>query len=76
MKFSKSAKIGLTGLALGTVLIAAPPQPVFAATTTPIDLLVTETGKLPGVFDKVVPVAIASTVFAIGAVLIKRIAFS
>lgn len=63
-----------TLLVTGVVAIA---QPSFAVTIVgPIDQLKLETAKVQGVFDLVVPTAVASTVFAIGAVLLKRVAFS
>lgn len=46
------------------------------ADDSPIDVLKTETGKVTGIFDSLVAPAVGSTVFAIGAVLVKRIAFS
>jgi hypothetical protein len=41
-----------------------------------IDRLETDVNKVQGIYDNIVPVAVGSTVFGIGAILIKRIAFS
>lgn len=62
---------------LAAVSIALLPMAAFAeGTVTPVDTLKTETGKLTTVYDSVIPVAVGSLVFSIGAVLVKRIAFS
>lgn len=60
---------------LAFVLVLAP-SVAFAADTTPVDTLKTETGKLTGVYDAVVPLAIGSSVFSIGMLLLKRVAFA
>jgi uncharacterized membrane protein YedE/YeeE len=46
------------------------------ASTGAIDQLKTDTAKVAGIYDDIVPVAVGSTVFGIGAILVKRIAFS
>lgn len=46
------------------------------ADITAVDDLKTETTKVAGIYNDVLPVAIGSTVFGIGAILVKRIAFS
>jgi hypothetical protein len=71
--FSKAA---LASLVVGSSFFLAV-SPSFAATvTSPIDDLKVETDKVAGIFDALVAPAVGSTVFAIGAVLVKRIAFS
>lgn len=75
IKLSNGLKAGVAGLIVGLTLASA--QPSFALTVAgPIDQLKLESAKVAGVFDLVVPTAVASTVFAIGAALLKRVAFS
>lgn len=67
-------KYGLVGgTAAGLTLVAM--QPV-SAQTTPIDDMATEVAKVDGIADAVIPLAIASVVFGVGALIIKRFAYS
>ena len=72
MKNKLSTVVAGSVLALGVVAIA----PKVNAQTTPVDQLKTEVNKLSDVYDQVLPVAIGAMAFSIGAVIIKRIAFS
>lgn len=71
--FKKYRNQVLTALSFGVLLLSS--QSAFAATTA-VDDLKTEADKLDDVYAAVVPMAVASIVFSIGAMLIKRIAFA
>lgn len=75
-KKNNFAKVALASLVVGSSLFLAVSPSFAATTTTPIDDLAIEVNKVDGIFDALVGPAVASTVFAIGAVLVKRIAFS
>lgn len=47
-----------------------------AQAQTAIDELKTEADKVTTITDAVLPVAVSTTVFSVGAVMLKRIAFS
>lgn len=68
----------LTSLALASVAVVAVAGASLATQEppTPIDVLKTEAAKVTGVFDDVKSPAIWSTVFGIGALLVKRVAYS
>ena len=68
------AKYGLVGAGLTGAVVTS--QPVFAQTTTPIDDMSTEIAKVDGIADAVIPLAIATVVFGIGALIVKRFAYS
>jgi hypothetical protein len=74
-KFLNKSALNLAGGASLLVTSLALTSPVLAQ-TTPVDQLETETEKLNDVYDSIVPVAVGAAVFAIGMILIKRIAFS
>lgn len=75
-KRSRVIKFCLAAAAVSASVMMAV-SPAFAEeSTSPIDELKTETAKVGGIFDALVGPAVGSTVFAIGAVLVKRIAFS
>lgn len=56
-----------------TLSVAAIPA---IANATPVDDLKSEMTKMEGIYEKVLPVAIGSMAFSIGAAIIKRVAFS
>lgn len=71
----EKAKYGLIGSAgAGAVLVAS--QPVNAQATTPIQDMATEVALVTGIADAVIPLAIGTTVFAVGALIVKRFAFA
>lgn len=71
----EKAKYGLIA-AGGAGMALTATQPVNAQATTPIQDMATEVALVTGIADAVIPLAIGTTVFAIGAVIVKRFAFS
>jgi hypothetical protein len=69
---SKLALAAAPVLLAGGLFLSSP----VGATTTAVDKLSTEAEKVAGIYDDIVPVAVGSIVFSIGAMLVKRIAFS
>lgn len=61
---------------VAAVALTLCPLAAFAEGTTAVDQLKTEAAKVSGIYDDVVPVAVGSIVFSIGAIIIKRVAFS
>ena len=70
----EKAKYGLVAAGTGSALLIAS-QPV-SAQTSPIEDMATEVALVTGIADAVIPLAIGTTVFAIGAEIVKRFAFS
>lgn len=64
-------KIAL-GLCSSTLILGS----AFTAQATPVDDLVTETDKLEGIYDTVLPVAVGAMAFAMGAGILKRVAYA
>ncbi len=73
MKIS-TKKILFGAIILGNLIV--PVESLAQDATSPVDELETEVAKLDDIYDDVLPVAIGSMAFSIGAVIIKRIAFS
>lgn len=71
---SQTKKILIGAIILGS--LALPVKSFAQDSNSPIDELETEVAKLDDIYDDVLPVAIGSMAFSIGAVIIKRIAFS
>ncbi len=46
------------------------------AAATAVDDLKTETDKISGIYDKVLPTVVGATVFSMGATVLKRVIFS
>lgn len=76
MSISKKVASGV-GLTLGgLVLSLGIAASAHAEGTTAIDELETEAAKVTGVYDSVLPLAIGSSIFGVGMVMLKRIAFA
>lgn len=77
MAISVTKKQALSGLGLaaglGVLMLTAP---VNAQSTTAVDSLSTETAKLTGVYDVIVPIAVGSGVFAMAFQFVKRVAYA
>lgn len=71
----EKAKFGLVATGTGAGLLIAS-QPVSAQTSTPIEDMATEVALVTGIADAVIPLAIGTTVFAVGALIVKRFAFA
>ena len=61
---------------LTSSLVVTTSSPSLAQAINPIDTLETEVAKLSDVYDTIVPVAVGATVFAMGMLLIKRVAYA
>lgn len=73
MKLKQKIAIGLCSatLVLGGALGAQA-----QTATSPVDDLITETDKLDGIYDTVLPVAVGAMAFAMGAGILKRVAYA
>lgn len=70
----KNLAVSALGASASLMLCIAP---VFAQTaSSPVDQLETETAKLDGIYDAVIPVAVGAMAFAGGAALLKRVIYS
>jgi hypothetical protein len=82
MDFSNSFKLTITDTDRKIILPICAFAGVLAlasgvqAQSSPVSQLVTEADQIEGVYDAIIPAAVGSIVFSIGAMMIKRVAFA